>query len=241
MSWPQVLAVIPARYHSTRFPGKPLARIAGRPMIEWVYQMAHRAIKNVVVATDDNRIKDAVQGFGGKVLMTPQACKSGTDRMFYVSKKRKAHYYVNVQGDEPVMEPETIRRAVQLSTRKKEIATAATLLKKKDIKNPNAVKVIIGKQGRAIHFARQGFRWKSSTPRRATRVLKHTGLYVFPKDKLKKFVSYPQPKIEKDERLEQLRALYYGLPIYVSTSKHDSIGVDHPSDVKKVEKILKEK
>jgi 3-deoxy-manno-octulosonate cytidylyltransferase (CMP-KDO synthetase) len=234
----RVLGVIPARFASVRLPGKPLANILGKPMIRWVWESATKALDDVIVATDDRRVADAVRGFGGEAMMTPASLPSGTDRMAYVARRRFADFYVNIQGDEPLMHPSTIRDAVRLAVSRKAIATPAMRLEG-DFNNPNVVKVVIAADGRAIYFSRSLIPFprdgKSFLP-----VMKHLGLYVYPRRELLKFVSLKPTKLEQTERLEQLRALYHGLPIFVSTTKHDSIGVDTPPDVKAVERRLRQ-
>lgn len=237
-SFKSVIGVVPARYASTRFPGKPLALIHGRPMVEWVVRASRKVLPRTIVATDDKRIFDAVKRFGGEPMMTPVSCASGTDRMAFVAKNVKAAYYVNIQGDEPLINPDTIRDTVRLAVAKKTIATTATRLSKDEESNPNCVKVVLDKNGRALYFSRsmipfdrdRAGTWKG---------LKHTGLYVYPRAALLKFVSWPPAPLEKIEKLEQLRALYQGIPIYVSYSRFDSIGVDTPENLAAVGKILK--
>lgn len=207
-------------------------------MIEWVYRAASKALPNVVVATDDKRVMDAVKKFGGKAMMTPRSCRSGTERMAAVARKTRADYYVNVQGDEPMMNPSTIRVAVQLAVKTKSIATPITDLEKSDWNNPNAVKVALGQKGRALYFSRSLIPFpRDGKPK--LKLFKHLGLYVYPRKNLFQFVSLPQTQIEITEMLEQLRALYYGFPIYTAYTKFDSIGVDTPTDLKNVSRRLK--
>lgn len=235
-----VLGVIPARYASTRLPGKPLANILGRPMVQWVYEAAAKALPRVIVATDDQRIVRAVKEFGGEAMMTPRRCSSGTERMAFVARKIKAAYYANIQGDEPMLQASTIRDTVKMAVRKKAIATPATDLKKEDETNPHTVKVAVGEAGRALYFSRSLVPF----PRDGhfyTKPLKHLGLYVYPKKDLMHFVSLHPTGLERTEMLEQLRALYYGLPIYVSWTRYDSVGVDTPSDLKTVSAFLKQR
>ena len=233
----RVVGVIPARYASVRLPGKPLASILGKPMIRWVWESASKALDRVIVATDDVRVARVVSGFGGEAMMTPASLPSGTDRMAYVARRVKAAYYVNVQGDEPLMHPSTIRDAVALAVRKKAIATPAMKLTA-DFNNPNVVKVVTDKDGRALYFSRSRIPFprdgESHQP-----VLKHLGLYVYPAAMLKKFVSLKPTALERTEKLEQLRALYHGLPIFISVTRHDSIGVDTRPDVAAVERRLR--
>ncbi|OVE77477.1 3-deoxy-D-manno-octulosonate cytidylyltransferase [bacterium F11] len=240
MSSSSVLGVIPARYGSTRFPGKPLAPLLGRPMIAWVFQQAKKVLRHVVVATDDKRIQRAVQQFGGVAIMTPRSCQSGTDRMYHVSKKMKARYYANIQGDEPLLHPRTIEKTVALALKRKKISTAATHLTSRDLMDPHVVKVVTNQDGEALYFSRTTpvTRSKGAIP---PGLYKHLGIYVYPKEDLGKFVRYPIAPLEKSERLEQMRALHYGLPICVALTKFDSVGVDTPKDLRQTEKWLKRK
>lgn len=237
MKTPRVLGVIPARYASVRLPGKPLAMILGKPMIRWVWESARRALGRVVVATDDRRVADAVRSFGGEAIMTPASLPSGTDRMAYVARKISAAYYVNVQGDEPLMHPQTIRDAVKLAVKTKAIATPAMKLTEGH-HNPNVVKVVTDKNGRALYFSRSLVPFPRDG-RSFLPTLKHLGLYVYPRALLRKFVSLKPTPLERTEKLEQLRALVHGLPIYVSLTPHDSVGVDTPPDLRAVEKRLR--
>lgn len=233
----RVLGVIPARFASVRLPGKPLAPILGKPMIRWVWESASKALDRVVVATDDRRIAEAVTAFGGEAVMTPASLPSGTDRMAWVARRYAADFYVNVQGDEPLMHPSTIRGAVGLAVKRRAIATSAMPLTEGH-QNPNVVKVVADAEGRALYFSRSLIPFprdgKSFSP-----VMKHLGLYVYPRAQLLKFVSLPPTRLERTEKLEQLRALYHGLPIFVSVTRHDSIGVDTPSDLRSVERRLR--
>lgn len=232
-----VMGVIPARFGSVRLPGKPLANILGRPMVQWVYEAARQALPNVVVATDDKRVMETVKRFGGEAIMTPAHCSSGTERMAYVARKKRASYYVNIQGDEPLMRSEAIRKTVALAVSKKAIATVATDLNKRDWHNPNAVKVVLGVGARALYFSRSLIPFPRD--RGPLKALKHLGLYVYPRRELFRFVASRPTELENIEKLEQLRALYHGMPIYVAKTRHDSIGVDTMNDLKAVEKILK--
>lgn len=233
----KLLGVIPARYGSVRLPGKPLALIKGKPMVRWVYEAARKALPRVVVATDDSRIFNAVREFGGEAMMTPASLQSGTERMAYLARRIKARIYVNVQGDEPLMKPQTIRAAADLAAKTGGIGTAATALALQDRENPNVVKVVLGAGGRALYFSRslvpypRGGRFFAE-PR------KHLGIYAYPAGLLKKFVSLRPTALERTEMLEQLRALYYGLPIHVAWTPHDSVGVDTKKDLKDVERTM---
>ncbi len=237
MSHPSVLGVIPARFASVRLPGKPLANILGKPMIQWVWESASRALDRVVVATDDRRVADVVKGFGGVAMMTPASCQSGTDRMAHVAKKIDAAYYVNIQGDEPLMHSATVRGAVELAIRRKAIATPAMKLME-GFGDPNVVKVVVDKDSRALYFSRAPIPFPRDKEL-FLQPLKHLGLYVYPKAMLRAFVALKPTPLERTEKLEQLRALVNGLPIFVSLTPHDSIGVDTKPDLLAVEKRLR--
>lgn len=238
MAFNSVLGVIPARYASTRLPGKPLAMIHGRPMVEWVYRSASNVLSRVVVATDDKRVENAVKKFGGDVCMTSPRCNSGTDRMKEVATRRLAAFYVNIQGDEPMMRPATIRDAVKLAIAKKAIATAATSLHKEHESDPSSVKVVVDKTGRAMYFSRSMIPFTAHGVEKSLPGLKHLGLYVYPRKQLFEFARLKPTLLEQTEKLEQLRALYNAMPIYVAFTPFDSIGVDTPADLKRVTKKL---
>lgn len=234
-----VIGVIPARYASTRLPGKPLATILGKPMVEWVYRSAKKALSRVIVATDDRRVAEAVRRFGGEAMLTPASCLSGTDRVACVARKIRASYYVNVQGDEPLMHPDTIRAAVKLAVKNKAIATASTRLLAKDRANPSAVKVVTDYSRKALYFSRATIPARAHGVSRWPKSEKHLGLYVYPKALLLRFVKHRPTALEKTEKLEQLRALFYGLPIYVAMTPHDSTGVDTPADLRSIVRTMR--
>ncbi|HRY30567.1 MAG TPA: 3-deoxy-manno-octulosonate cytidylyltransferase, partial [Elusimicrobiota bacterium] len=211
----RVLGVIPARFASTRFPGKPLFPLAGRPMIQWVYEAARRALPRVVVATDDRRILSFIQGLGGEAMMTSSRCRSGTDRVAEVSRRRKADIYLNIQGDEPLMSSRTVRAVLALHSRRGVcLGTAATALPDRAAwTNPDAVKVLVDNSGNALYFSRapipyyrDGVGAASGGPfRRRDFVLKHLGVYSYAAATLARFVRWPAGFFEKAEKLEQLR------------------------------------
>lgn len=232
-----VLGVVPARYASTRFPGKPLAVLKGKTLIERVVCQAEKALARVVVATDDKRIFKAVSAFGGHAILTSRRCQSGTDRMWEVARKIPARYYVNIQGDEPFIDPNVIRRAVKTAIQKRSVTTAAVRLDPKKADDANVVKVVMDREGRALYFSRSRIPF-SRDRRFRSRVYKHIGLYVFPRKALRRFVRRPPGPLEKAERLEQLRVLTGGEPIYVVVTRRDSIGIDTPADLKRAAKII---
>ncbi len=208
-------------------------------MVQRVYEAALQILPRVVVATDDMRIVDAVKSFGGEAIMTPNTCESGTERMAHVARRLPAKIYVNIQGDEPLVHPDSIRATVALAVKRKAIATPATDLEEADRNNPSAVKVVMDREGRALYFSRSMIPFIAHGVKSPAKAFKHMGIYAYPRAALLKFVSFSPTDLEQTERLEQLRALYYGLPIYVAYSPHDSIGVDTPEDLKKAEQLLK--
>jgi 3-deoxy-manno-octulosonate cytidylyltransferase (CMP-KDO synthetase) len=239
-----VVAVIPARHASTRFPGKPLALIAGKPMVRWVYEAARRVLPRVIVATDDKRILDFIRGLGGEAMMTSESCRSGTDRVAEVARRVRAKVYLNIQGDEPLMSSETVRRVLALhEDPRTAMGTAATKLPDGDWKDPNVVKVLCDKSGRAIYFSRAPLPYfRDGAPRRVPpEVRKHLGIYSYAAPVLRRFVAWPEAFLERAERLEQLRALANGVAIRVAETPDDSIGVDVPADAKRAALLLRKR
>ncbi|MGQ0644605.1 MAG: 3-deoxy-manno-octulosonate cytidylyltransferase [Elusimicrobiota bacterium] len=238
-----VLGVIPARHASQRFPGKPLAPIAGKPMVQWVYEAARRALPRVVVATDDRRILNFIRGLGGEALMTSVLCKSGTDRVAEVARRLPARLYLNIQGDEPLMSSRTVRRVLALHRdRRVAMGTAATVLQNgKAWRDPNVVKVLTDRAGDAVYFSRAPLPFfRDGAPNRPPgRVYKHLGIYSYASELLKRFVRWPEAFLEGAERLEQLRALENGVRIRVAFTPDDSVGVDTPADAARAAALLK--
>lgn len=248
----RVLAVIPARYGSVRLPGKPLSIIHGKTMIQWVYDQTRLAKSpdSVVVATDDERVAQAVRGFGGNVILTSAELQSGTDRVAAVADQIAAEFYVNVQGDEPLIEPETIDSAVELVTSGKfEMGTVMSpLVDFSDLQNPSVVKVVADRQGRAIYFSRLPIphsRIQTSNSLGANLCSfvsrRHIGIYSFARNTLFKMRSLPPSPLEKAEMLEQLRAMDHGISIGIAEVISSSVGVDTDEDLEKVRKILESK
>ncbi|HEY9165131.1 MAG TPA: 3-deoxy-manno-octulosonate cytidylyltransferase [Candidatus Kryptonia bacterium] len=244
---PRIIAFIPARYASTRFPGKPLALIDGSPMIQHVYERVSsaRKVKEVYVATDDKRIADAVEGFGGKYIMTPPALGSGTDRCAFAARKIKADVVVNVQGDEPVISPKTIDAAISILLKSPDCdaSTAAFPISDHDtLFSENAVKVVLNRGGDALYFTRAVVPFlrgvNSNHYLEHPHFLKHLGIYVYRNAFLQKLTKMKQTPLEAAEKLEQLRILENGYRIKVAIVDEDSISVDVPSDVIAVEKYL---
>ncbi|MGE5172724.1 MAG: 3-deoxy-manno-octulosonate cytidylyltransferase [Betaproteobacteria bacterium] len=248
------MAVIPARYGSTRFPGKALALIRDKPMIRWVYERTQRSrlVDRVVVATDDERILQAITAFGGDAVMTSPEHPTGTDRVSEVANKLDCDIVVNVQGDEPLIHPEMIDQAISPFLDDPSISMG-TLCKKIDTReeafDPNVVKVVFDGKGFALYFSRAPIPWdrdhwsgKSSFTELALArpMYKHIGLYVFGRDFLLHYAKMPQTPLEAAEKLEQLRALESGCRIKIVVTEHESFGVDIPGDLGKILNRLKE-
>lgn len=238
-----VLVVIPARYGSVRFPGKPLAKINGKPMIQHVYEgsVKARGVDEVVVATDDERIMSAVFGFGGKAVMTNPACRSGTERAAEVARGRDAKVVINVQGDEPLVRGEMVAQLAQFLVRHPAVPMASLMTPFKpdeDVNNPNAVKVVADRDKFALYFSRSAIPHLRSPGGVAARYMKHLGLYGYQRDFLLQFPILDPTPLEQSEQLEQLRALENGYRIKLIETIHDSIGVDTPEDLKRVEPLL---
>jgi 3-deoxy-manno-octulosonate cytidylyltransferase (CMP-KDO synthetase) len=243
---PKVVVVIPARYASTRLPGKPLVSLAGKPMVQRVYERARQAqtVHHVVVATDDQRIIDAVHAFGGDARMTRADHRTGTERIAEVAVHEQGDVFVNVQGDEPLVDPAAIDAAVAalLEEPAAQIATVATPIRHAgDIMDPNVVKTVLDFESNGLYFSRAPIPWIRDTQQKIhVNYWKHLGLYVFQRDALLEYPTLPQGELEKIEQLEQLRWLENGWKIRVSEVQHDAVSVDVPEDVARVEKLLRE-
>jgi 3-deoxy-manno-octulosonate cytidylyltransferase (CMP-KDO synthetase) len=232
---PQIVAVIPARYDSTRFPGKPLAEIDGRPMIEHVYRRAAlaRGVDAVVVATDDPRIATAVERFGGVVRMTGSGHRTGTDRIAEVARELTCEVVVNVQGDLPLVEPGMITEAIEPLTADRSLMMSTlrqAITDPADFTNPNIVKVVVDAHDNALYFSRAPIPYQ----RDGGRAFKHIGLYGYRRDFLLTFAALAQTPLERAESLEQLRALEHGFRIRAVETRFDSIEVDTPEDLERI-------
>jgi 3-deoxy-manno-octulosonate cytidylyltransferase (CMP-KDO synthetase) len=242
----KIVVVIPARYGSTRLPGKPLVSLAGQTMIQRVYERAKAAqtVDRVIVATDDERIVRAVETFGGEARMTRPEHRTGTERVAEVAAHVEGEVFVNVQGDEPLLDPVAVETAVQalLEEPRAAVATVATPIRTpNDIMDPNAVKVVLDFDGNALYFSRAPIPWvRDTASKMEVRHLKHLGLYVFQRDALLEYPTLPQGELERIEQLEQLRWMENGWKIRVAEVEHDAVGVDVPADVARVEKLLQE-
>ena len=253
----RVVAIIPARYASARFPGKPLAEVAGRPLILHVVERAHAApsVDRVIVATDDERICQAVIAAGAEAEMTSPDHRTGTDRLAEVAARLEAEIVVNVQGDEPLIEPATIEAALAPLLADGAIVMGTTcepIESVEDALNPNVVKVVVDRAGFALYFSRQPVplpraetlgRGSVEAALRADPGLlrlfaKHTGLYAYRRDFLLAFAALEPTPLERAELLEQLRALEHGYRIRVVPVSHRSIGVDTPADLERVRELM---
>ncbi len=244
----KVLGIIPARYGSTRFPGKPLALIAGKPLIQHVVERCQQAksLAEVLVATDDTRIWEVAQNFC-RVEMTAPNHPSGSDRIAEVAQRNTCDAVVNIQGDEPLIDPAVIDTVAD-ALADAEMSTAATPIRNsEEYDNPNVVKVVASAGGRALYFSRRTIPYlRDAASRSVTEqlaafpFLKHLGIYGYRRETLLRLVKFPVSPLEQAEKLEQLRALENGIGIEVVTVDYDSVGVDVPVDVKRVEKLLRD-
>jgi 3-deoxy-manno-octulosonate cytidylyltransferase (CMP-KDO synthetase) len=249
-----IIAIIPARYGSTRFPGKALAMIKGKPMVQRVYERTKQSklVSRVVVATDDDRIMRAVAGFGGEAVMTSPAHATGTDRLAEVAVKLSCDIIVNVQGDEPLIHPAMIDQAI-MPLKDDPSIPMGTLCRKIENRDeafdPNVVKVVFDKNGFALYFSRAPIPWdrdqwagKSSWNELTLSgaLYKHIGLYVYRRQFLLQYAAMPQTGLEAVEKLEQLRALEHGFRIKTIVTEHESFGVDIPDDLGRISDRLEE-
>ena len=246
----KVIAVIPARWGSSRFPGKPLALIKGKPMIQWVFEQTSKAksVSEVIVATDDSRILDTVNNFGGNAIMTSANHESGTDRVAEVIRNKNCEIVVNVQGDEPLIPPVNIDLVVQplLQGIPESTVTLRILIKSYDnLLDRNITKVVVNKSSSALYFSKAMIPWdrddiiqNSSVDPLKPFWYKHIGLYAYRKNFLMEFGSLPSSSLEQIEKLEQLRILENGYNIKVVETNLDSIGVDCEEDLLVIEKRL---
>ncbi len=228
------IAVIPARYGSTRLEGKPLADILGRPMIQWVYNAVKGAerVDHVIVATDDRRIEHTAKGFGAEVVMTSSGCRTGTERVAEAVKGLTADVVVNVQADEPFVEPALIDTLVEsMEDESAHIATPMTPLRDEEsMNNPNVVKVVTDRRGFALYFSRSPIPYRRAH-KRAFILYRHMGIYVYRKEVLLELSGLSPTPLEEAEGLEQLRALEYGYRIKLVEWARDTISVDTPEDL----------
>ena len=246
----KVIAIIPARYASTRFPGKPLAMLGGKTVIQRVWEQVSRVVDDVAVATDDRRIAEAVEAFGGRAVMTSPDHRSGTDRCYeaYCLIGGEYDVVVNVQGDEPFISPSQIRALTAcFDDERTDIATLVKPFAPSDgieaLENPNSPKVVIDNESRAIYFSRSVIPYLRGVERsewlaRHT-FYKHIGMYAFRRDVLREVTSLPQSSLERAESLEQLRWLENGYKIGVGITDIETVGIDTPEDLARAEEFLR--
>lgn len=227
-----VVGIIPARYGSTRLPGKPLIEIDGKPIIQRVYEQSKKSklLDKVIVATDDKRIFNCIKRFGGEVMMTSKKHKSGTDRIVEVAEKIKADIIVNIQGDEPFISPINIDKSIEPLLKDNKLNVSTLAIKTLGAENPNVVKVIFDNNFYAIYFSRYAVPFNRDGGK--VQYYKHIGLYVFRKEFLLKFTKMKQSALEKAEKLEQLRILENGEKIKIVITKIDSVSIDTKNDLK---------
>ncbi|MDE3057273.1 MAG: 3-deoxy-manno-octulosonate cytidylyltransferase [Bacteroidota bacterium] len=245
----KIVGIIPSRYASTRLPAKSLADICGKPMVQHVYERAKQSLllTDVIVATDDGRIESAVKRFGGNVVMTPTTIRSGSDRIAYAAQSISADIIVNIQGDEPLIEPRMIDQTISilLDDAGAVVSTAVKrIVEGEDVFNPNIVKVVFDKNNYALYFSRSpipyvrdekhGVNWVDNVT-----FYKHFGIYVYRTEFLKKFSSFEPTMLERSEKLEQLRILENGFHIKVAVTEFDSVAVDTPEDLERVREKVK--
>lgn len=238
----KAIAVIPARLASTRLPRKMLREIAGKPLIGVVYEAVHSSplLSEVIIATDSEEIMRVCRAHGWNAQMTSPTHRSGTERVHEVSGRERADVYINVQGDEPLTRADHIAALIKvMEDPAAAVGTLMTPASEIDIPNPNAVKVVSDLNGRALYFSRATIPFDRDGTQ--PRYFKHLGLYAYRKAALDKFVTLPESSLEKSERLEQLRFLENGIPIFVAETPHDSVGVDTEEDLQRVIEVLRKR
>ena len=245
MTSPDVTVVIPARYASSRFPGKPVVLLAGKPLIRHVYERAQGCarVERVVVATDDHRIAEAVKAFGGEVIVTADPYRTGTDRVAGVARHLPGEIFVNLQGDEIVLNSDLIGDLVDpfLAGGAGMGTLMRALTSEEEVRNPGVVKVVTDRSGQALYFSRAAIpyaRDRQPGPLPSGRYFVHLGIYIYTRDTLNRFAALPTGVLEDTEKLEQLRALEHGIPIRVWETRHRSLRIDTPDDLKEAEKVL---
>lgn len=238
----EVLVVLPARYASTRFPGKVLALLNGKPVVWWCWEAAVKAkVGPVLVATEDARVKQAVERLGGRAVLTSPSCRSGSDRVREAARSSKARIIVNLQADEPLIDAATIRRTVRALQADPEASigtAAAPLLDEKRVADPNTVKVVFDRRGRALYFSRSPIPFVRRRPQGGPLHWQHIGIYAWRRAALERFVKLKPSLAEQAESLEQLRAMDDGMRIAVARVAKATVGVDTRDDLERVSHIL---
>ena len=238
------IGIIPARYGSTRFEGKLLVDLCGKPIIQHTWENAKKSkvIEDLIIATDDKRIYNCAKGFGANVVYTSKAHKSGSDRLTEVVSPIDTKVVVNIQADEPFVYPAMIDDVVRPILKTKSIYMTTLVHKIKDkyeLLNPNVVKVVMDRKGFALYFSRAAIPYGAGNGSQITVYYKHIGLYAYTKDFLFTFKSLPQARIERIEKLEQLRVIENGYRIKVIETKFDTVGIDTPEDLQKANEVIK--
>jgi len=244
------LGIIPARYASTRFPGKPLAPLGNKPMIQWVFERASAVLPHVLVATDDIRIKEVVEGFGGEAVMTSKNHTTGTERcaealeLFQEMQPEEFTHVINIQGDEPLLKQDHLLSLMEcFQEPSTQIATLIQVMQQaEDLHNPNVVKVVVDKHFRALYFSRSPIPYVRKTPGKETpadhKFYSHIGLYAFKAELLQKLIELPASPLEDAESLEQLRWMENRYSIQTVLTKHKSMGVDTPEDLENISRLI---
>ena len=239
----KTVAVIPSRYGSTRFPGKALQLLGGKPIVQWVWERTVQSkVETVLVATDDERIAQAVTAFGGKAVMTSANHPSGSDRIWEAVQGLDAELIINVQGDEPLMPPEIINDLIDAmeGPDKPDMGTVAVPCAREDVAcNPNLPKVVLSADGNALYFSRAMIPFLREGGTEMPEIYRHWGIYAYRREALKRFVSLPEGNLEKCEKLEQLRALENGMKIKVIKTHFDSIDINTPEDLVQAEEFMR--
>lgn len=231
----KALIVVPSRLGSTRFPAKVLAKLDGKPIVQWCYEAA-RAAGDALIATESQKVVDAVEAFGGKAVLTSEKCQSGTDRVYEAAKDSKADFIVNLQGDSPFMKPATIKAVVALLEKGAQMSTAVIPLTDDErLKNPNVVKAVMSERGDCLYFSRSPIPYPRNP---GAKYWEHLGIYGFTRRTLETFVKLPPSPLELVESLEQLRALEHGIRISATVVAEVPVAIDTPEDLIRAESLL---
>lgn len=237
----KTLIVVPSRYGSTRFPAKVLAELDGKPIVQWCWEAARGAgAGDVLIATEDQRVADAVRGFGGEAVLTSDKCQSGTDRVYEAAKGSNADLIINVQGDQPLIKAQTIKGVIDVLIKNPnaDISTAVMPLDDAErLRNPNVVKAAMAESGRCLYFSRSPIPYPRNPA--TARTWEHLGIYGYRRATLDRFVSLPPSPLELTESLEQLRALEAGMTIFACVVSDVPVAIDAPEDLKRAETFLR--
>ena len=234
----KTLIVVPSRLGAQRFPAKVLAKLGGKPIVQWCWEAA-QAAGETVIATESPKVAEVVASFGGKAVLTPESCQSGTDRVYEAAKNTDAELIINLQGDQPFIKPETVRSVIRLleGERTVDISTAVMLLDDEErLKNPNVVKAVMNEQGRCLYFSRSPIPYRRFET--TLRSYEHIGIYGFKRAALEKFVKLPPSPLELTEGLEQLRAMEAGMSIAAAIVAETPVAIDTPEDLVRAESLL---